>query len=67
MFFPANLNLENTLARKNSITKEALFNVKDRWKENHITEGFFRQLTTPCKPPIGITKAKVTKFCVALL
>ncbi len=26
----------------------------------------FRQFTTPCKPPIGIMSAKVSKFCVAL-
>ncbi len=30
------------------------------------TQLFFRRFTTPCKPPIGITSEKVTKFCVAL-
>ncbi len=27
---------------------------------------FFRQFTTLCKPPIGITSEKVSQFCVAL-
>ncbi len=32
-----------------------------------LSNWFFRLFTTPCKPPIGITKANVSQFRAALL